>query len=221
MIDQKLLEKIKALIALSNDPNTTIHERNLALQRAQVLMAKYSVGSLDEAIKELPIVHKEFTNIKQPFGTDLMLLNTICTIVGEQFGCYCYMNTQTRKLYIMGLEINCDITMHAVDTLMNQGIADNKTERHGLHAPSGFYVNFWLGFAEGLRDKFIKLSDEKALVLYDKIKDEFRKKVTFIKRIDSGSTGSGMQAGFNSAKNAHMNKGVSKESCQNSQKQIS
>lgn len=204
------LDKIKHLIALSTDTSTTESERQLAMKRATELMAKYSLSLTDDSAES--IVDVEVPHGRLPSYVSQLNFCSICSVVGQNFGCYAYANIREGKQYLMGFKTNCEIAIYTIDTLVNQGVADCRLGSV-TNNTLGFKLNFWNGFTLGLKDKFVKPQlDEYALVLYDKVKHQFQSKITrFVANPLSGSNTSGFSSGQQSARDAHTNKGVASQ----------
>src|SRR5438046_4228868 len=128
-MNEQLIDKIKALIALSECPGTTEHERKLALKRAQELMLKYSISIAQES-EPLVIDLLYELKSKRPFGLDNAQLLKILTIIGQKFGTYAFikLTERERKLFLMGFQVNCEIAAYTADVLLRQGLSDCKEE---------------------------------------------------------------------------------------------
>lgn len=74
-----------------------------------------------------------------------------------------------------------------------------------------FVTTFWNGFAEGIEKRFTKLSNETAIILYDKVKAKFEAEIQTINiTLPSSTEQSGHLAGMKSATEAQLNPTVSK-----------
>jgi hypothetical protein len=204
IINDKLIQKIKYLIALSEDSSTTEHERNLALRRASELMLKYSID-IGKEQKE-PSIIKYQVNILPPFGLDLKGLCRIGGIIGLTFGCYPFMNIKESKITLIGFPINCEICAYTIEVLINQGKRDCRAGSKD-NPSSGYRISFWKGFMEGLKLKFKEPSNQSSegLILYDKVKQAWLSQVHFVHPTGNHSQAGGFTQGSKSAQDARVN----------------
>lgn len=217
MSESSIIEKIKKLLALSSDPTTTEHERDVALNRAKDLMAQHCIEEYhlktDTKIKEA-IVQEIYTpKLENPLPAyfhNPLLLNTIIQPIANNFGCYTAYWNLTGQHFLMGFKENVEIAKYACDVLLNQGIKDMR-EGYKTARSIGFTVTFWNGFVYGLHKRFIKLSNETAITLYDKVKAEYDKITNVIPiHLPSSNEASGFASGKKSAMDAQLNPAVSK-----------
>lgn len=217
MNKEHLIEKIKKLLALATDNSTTEHEKSSAMNRAQELMAEYSIEECDlqfTNVQDLIVKEKITIDFKDHVPTmlqDPIVLSSIIAPICQNFGCYNYFQGfgPIGAHYVMGFKTNVEVSKYACDVLINQGIQDFKVG-FKIHRSIGYGINFWTGFRQGLTERFAKISNEKALVLYDKVQEEWKRMVTIFKTSTSFSLGmGGNQEGIESAKKAQLNPAVS------------
>lgn len=216
MTKNELIERIKKLLALSTDLSTTEHEKTLALKRAQALMAQHSIESIDlsdtKKIEELIITEDYTPKLENPLPSYLFnpgLMNAIIQPICNNFGCYASFYLHKPGQSIMGFKTNIEIAKYACDVLLNQGISDFRKQYKTIRS-IGFATTFWNGFAEGLLIRFTKLSDETALVLYDKVKSKFNESIMSVAiEMPQSTEISGHSAGRKSATEATLNAGIS------------
>lgn len=217
MNKESLIEKIKKLLALATDNSTTEHEKSSAMNRAQELMAEYSIEECDLKFTRAEdlILKEEFVlNLEDHMPTmlqDPMFRGNILAPICQNFGCYVYQVGlgPIGKQYIMGFKTNIEVAKYACDVLINQGVKDFKIGFQE-HRSIAYGINFWGGFRAGLIARFSKLSNEKAIILYDKLKAQLIKEVQFVKMAPPISTyAGGTQEGFKSAIDAKLNPAVS------------
>lgn len=176
MLNETLLKRIKALIALSIDASTTDAERKLALSHAARLMARHSIDLSAAAEPQIEIQEWKGIEIK-PFGLHYQMEHIIYSIIANQFGCYVGFRPRTEKFIFYGFKTNIEIALYTIDALMGQGCRDLSAARQS-NRTAGFAVEFWVGFQQGIRDRFSKVTqDEKSLALYDKVKNLYNSKV--------------------------------------------
>lgn len=209
---EKIIERIKKLIALSEDASTTEHERSACRKKAHSLMARFSIDTLHDE-KEVEIVHVEFALPKPIFGLDVTKLCQILGIIGPPLGCYSYFKRSEDKVYLMGFKINCEIATYTAHVLINQG----KRECSDLYKQfpmANTKLAFWKGFVEGLRVRYspVENSEEQGLVVYDSIKELFERSVKKVPIFSAGSDLSALAKGAQSALDARINSGLSNTS---------
>lgn len=204
----KIIERIKKLIALSEDTSTTSHERDACRKKAHSLMARFSIDNLRDE-KDPEIIHVEFALPKPVFGLDTVKLCQILGIIGPPLGCYSYFKRGEDKVYLMGFKINCAIAEYTGHVLINQG----KRECSSLYKQlpmANTKLAFWKGFVEGLRLRYAPAenSDEQGLVVYDSVKELFERSVKKVPIFSSGSNLDAMAKGAQSALDARINAGL-------------
>lgn len=207
MTKESLIEKIKSLLALATGVGNE-HEKRLALSRAQELMARYAVDLSEKNHVEDIIKSEYIPKFEVPLHLrNKMELMRIITPIAENFGCYLALANEIR---VFGFSTNIEVTKFAIDTLLYQGIQDFKRE-YRIQRSTAFAPSFWSGFRKGLEEKFEKPS-EKALVLYDKVKNVWENSTRSVDVFFANSNASGAEIGFNSAKNAVLNPGIQSSS---------
>lgn len=215
MSKPEILDKIKKLLALSSDSGTTEHERNVALNRAKDLMAQHSVEECDlnspGKVESLIVEEIYIPNLENPLPAylhDPMLFCTLLNPITNNFGVYNAFHKFKNIHQFMGFKQNVEIAKYACDVLLNQGIKDCR-DGYKEHRSIGFTVTFWNGFIAGLHKRFIKLSNETAIVLYDKVKEQFEKN-TQLQPIElpTSNERAGFSAGMKSAMDAQLNPAV-------------
>jgi hypothetical protein len=216
MTKTELITKIQKLLALSSDNGTTEHERNLAYQRAQKLMALYCIENIDlnkEDIKD-QIINFEITYPLKGYLKNDNIHKFIFARIAHAFGTFHFFHPKDGKNFIMGFEANCKITDHVIHVLLNRGHIDYKISLAEGNPPTAAHkISFWKGFLEGLNERFIEISDERAIILYDKVKVEYLKKVHPVGLDTSSSDGeSGFDSGRDSAKNAQIHNPITSTS---------
>lgn len=175
MTKDKLIEKIKSLLALASSPNE--HEAELAMRRAQELMAKYCIEECELQYNKQEFVIESATYTpKIRMGTGLLQhLPIIATTIAPIFGCQATFTKLTHTIKLWGFRTNLAVCEYAIDALLNQGYADYKRE-YAKQRSLMFDHNFWSGFAIGIDRKFKKASEEsKAIVVYDKVEEYMQK----------------------------------------------
>lgn len=206
-----VVEKIKRLLALSTDQSTTEAERANALQKAQLLMAKYSVDmsacqEKPEEIIKMPLEIK-YAHPLPIYLHDFIRLSSLLQPISQNFGCWTLYNQAEHKLYLYGFKTNCIVAEQAIAALLNQGLMDFRVQ-FILRREMGFAISFWNGWAQGIKDRFTKLSDSQAIVLYDKVKDELEKFCQFETIHLMESDADGQELGKLSAQRSYIGTGL-------------
>lgn len=156
---QKVIEKIKKLLALASSPNE--HEAQSAMRRAQELMLQYSVGTIDEqVISQMALLNPNVVPQK--------IFTKICATVAKCFGCF----VLTRPDAITGLGANVEVAHHAISCIINQGQADFNTLPLIKRLNLSTSVGFWNGFAEALEKKFMGMNE---IPKYPQVQDYLQK----------------------------------------------
>lgn len=119
---QAILEKIKKLLALSKSPNE--HEAALALQKAQVLMERYSIT--EEAIQTIDIGEADTpaTVKRSPARWEMGLVRTI----RRAFGCDSFLDCDTNSAtwVFIGSGPAPEIAAYVFQTLCRQVVKARK-----------------------------------------------------------------------------------------------
>jgi hypothetical protein len=171
-------------------------------------MAKYSVDVSSASETSLIEQIRYDTKLDLPISlrTSLDLAHTIEPIC-QNFGVYVAYNLAGHVL-LWGFKTNLEVSIYACETLLYQGIQDFKRE-YRKQRTMGFGISFWKGFREGLKVKFDKsIIPENALILYDQVKEKWLSQVKYEHANINQSSASGADLGFQSAKDAVLNKGI-------------
>jgi hypothetical protein len=205
-----IIERIKKLIALSQDSGATEHEKLTALKHAEKLMLKYSISEFSASSEEPEIVEVPFQLDREIFYLDTKKLCYILGIVGENFGCYSSFSLNG-SVKLFGFRVNCEIVEYTAKVLISQGLRDCAVGWK-INPSASYKMTFWKGFIQGLEDRFnkIKLSEETGITVYDKVKEFFDKRVTFSSDFSMlGANYEAAQAGNKSAREAVVNPALS------------
>lgn len=214
MTREQLIDKIQKLLALSSDNGTTEHERNLAYQRAQKLMAQYCIDNVDlmkDDIKD-QIINFEITYPLKGYLKNDNIHKFIFDRIARAYGTFHFFRPKENRNYLMGFEVNCRIANHVIHVMLDRGLIDYRNSLAEGNPPTAAHkISFWKGFLDGLNERFVAPSalDERAIVLYDKVKAEYLAKVHPVSLSSSSSdSDSGFNDGRDSAKNAQIHKPV-------------
>lgn len=179
MTEDKIVEKIKKLLALASSPNE--NEAQLAMERAQSLMAEYCIqenqffdrNSLNVTFRE-SVIFELYTS---PFNASRGLqkeLPQIVHTIGRIFGCMCMIWRPTLEYRIYGFKTNIEITKYTIDAILNQARIDYQIGYRKARTIS-FDESFWKAFAIILRERFQKHVEESTgLVIYDAVRAKIK-----------------------------------------------
>lgn len=213
-MNQKLIDKIKKLLALSSSP--ILAESELALQKAKELMEQYGV-SIIESDHEV-IVEKEYDYPNGKLNRDFQYnLISIASSLAQMFNCIILIRQD--KPFVIGLSTNVEVAFHALDCILNSLWYDYRQLRK-QNTSATFSTNFWLGAAEGIRNKFRPKAaegrSEWGLILYDQLKEYIAKQYPNLGawNPDTNSTSSrrGYESGVNAGTAAQIRPGLRSES---------
>lgn len=173
-MNQKLIDKIKKLLALGSSPVKA--EAELALQRAKELMETYGISLIEsnrEAIVEQCYEYSEGQN-----NADFQIsLISIAASIAPVFHCMVFI--RMNRPLIVGFETNVEITKHALDCILHSLWYDYRKLRKENRSLV-FSLNFWTGAKQGIHEKFSPKStdsrSEYGIVLYDQVSQYIKEK---------------------------------------------
>jgi hypothetical protein len=177
-ISESLLDKIKALLAMAEHPNSNEHEAALALERAQALLFANNLSRADiksDNYNATPAGIGKIDGIEQDgFSWKMQLLNalaksTLCSIV---------IGSRSKVWHLFGTYDNVQTTLEMyhwvvpqLETMAINGWLEYKT--HGYDSCRTFKNGFYLGAIRTIRDRLDKPLQDftngngKAIVLYN------------------------------------------------------
>jgi hypothetical protein len=168
-MDEKILDKIKKLLSLSNSPNE--NESQLAMLKAQELMVKHRLSMKDVLASEIKeeIIEKDtgvsFTHAKWKAH--------LAGLLADNFRCYYFFKRyRTNFVVFFGreedVEICCFIFKYAVDCIYKEVKKLQRQSQKEGRPETGIENDYSLGFLLGLRHRFEeqkKANQEWGLVL--------------------------------------------------------
>ena len=174
-MNQKLIDKIKKLLALSSSPIKA--ESELALQRAKELMEQYGIISLTDDKKEA-IVERLYEYPAGKLNRDFQYnLVSIASSISQMFNCIVLIRAD--KPCVIGLETNVEVAFHALDCILHSLWYDYRVARRA-NPSLAFSTSFWEGASEGIRTKFRPCESnprsQTGLVIYDQVNEYIREK---------------------------------------------
>lgn len=149
---EKMIDRVRGLLALAEDESTTEHERELATVRAAELMAKFSIdGAMLAAkadLRQMPcdkIVHFPDPYAKQHMFLYVAILRAFggdCVIVQTH---HKYQKNDGMKLQVYGFEADLTMVDILYTSLLLQGVNQSKVVPRYEHART-WRVSFWSGY---------------------------------------------------------------------------
>lgn len=224
MAEQRIIEKIKKLLALAKG-NANTAEATAAALRAQKLIAEYDVSKAelhDGEPENLIVVESDSNTHGNPWGIRL------ANAVADNFRCRLYLHTTSnydrwtgrsksnRSIVFMGYDTDAEAAKIAFDRLYEIGTklanAACRKERERWGTATGVRNSFLMGFVKGIRDELEKQSVALVLVRPKAVDDfaeevtaSFRTKRTRVRNVgDSAAYNSGRQAGRDSVRSARL-----------------
>ncbi|MCR3758455.1 DUF2786 domain-containing protein [Clostridium felsineum] len=189
-MDTKIIEKIQKLLSLSESSNE--HEAEVAMLKAQELLAKYKLS-----IKEVK-EYKSYDSKIQEKVTDVTFTKAkwkaqLAKVISENFGCYVYYKRRRiNTIVFFGREedvIVCNLVLnYAVDSVYSVVKKLKYQYSKNGYSTRGIENDYSLGFIDGLEEKFeeqkrnnqewglVLVKDKEVVEAHEKIK--FKKKVT-------------------------------------------
>lgn len=172
-LQAKAVERIKKLLELAASPVES--EARLAFEKAQELMAKYSLRESDWKSDSVPeaIVRHEYVLKVKPSTPLIDQLPFIAQAIGQPFGVYVLVRASERKVLLVGFSTNCTLVEYAIDCVLTQCMFDYR-EQFAKQRSIAFAPEFWRGVSLALSARFSapasQDSKETALAVYDRVK---------------------------------------------------
>lgn len=210
--NEKIIERIKNLLALGTNDGATEAERALAMDRARRMMAQYCVTLCDlDSETKLDIVAEEWkpSDLFPLSSTLVKWLPGIIGPIAKFFGGFSTFSSKTGKVWIYGYEPNIKIIQYATNAVLLQGYRAWQKEFRQTRTMS-FSDGFWHGFAQGIQLKFKKPHTDGAqsgeLTIYDAV--EARKREFSGVSINSFASADSRKAGRATGENVTVHKGM-------------
>lgn len=172
---EKILAKIRKLLALGNDKGATEAEAVAAVLAAQRLMTEYDVEDYElHSSDEEPIVSESSNPASRSWRGHLG------NVVADNFRCKMYLETQWPRIYrvvFYGYRSDAQAASMAFNYLYK--IGNRLANRHCAEERAlcghayGKYNSYILGFVDGVRQELEKQSQALMIVVPPKVKDEF------------------------------------------------
>lgn len=200
MSNDRILERIRKLLAMANDERGNDHERETALRQAHAMLTKHGLDMMDVAEHEREKVDPRGKHTVE--GWSMVWSRHIHNAIGRLFMCkYFYgkkINGTKQEHHFVGRESNALTAMYmstyVVDNILKEG---RRQFGHNL-APGT--REFALGCAQRLSQRVSEMlaakveqtaSDGRSLTLLDMVADEERANAEFVAgwRFKRGSRG--------------------------------
>ena len=172
---EKILAKIRKLLALGNDKGATEAEAVSAVLKAQRLMAEYDVEEYElHSSDEEPIVETPSAPASRSWRGNLG------DVIADNFRCKMYLSMMPPRIYkvvFYGYKSDAQAAAMAFNYLYR--IGNRLANRHCaevrqiLGSAYGRYNSYVLGFVDGVRQELEKQSQALMIVVPPKVKDEF------------------------------------------------
>lgn len=156
-MSEKILDRVRKMLALANDQATTEHERDTALQMAYRLLAKHNLTMVDAA-DPLPEDREEYR--METFG--MHWCRSVCYNVAGLFFCEYFfgqkLNATKMRHHFVGKESNATTAMllstFVIDSILKEC---RKLYKHNLAPESR---SFAVGAADRLRSRIYKMKQD-------------------------------------------------------------
>lgn len=207
MENQALIDKVKKLLELAGSPNE--NEAKLAYERAQALIAKYSLDLSGENKPEA-IVQVDYVCSYRSGGLS-EVLPFMAQALGKPFGTYVLIRPwKGNQVVLVGFATNVKVTAYAIDSVLAQLMQDFRRE-FKKYRTVAFSTNFWNGALQAIQKRFEEAGDkaETGLVVYDPVR-AFMASFTGSAKLSAGSadTQAGLSAGAAAGNAVSIRQGV-------------
>lgn len=214
---EKLIEKIKKLLALSTSDN--IEEASRAMEAAQKLMERYTISSFDLENKERKEeITKRFCSLAGfTNGNDQMLenLQQVFSTIGAIYGCVYLIDCSGRirfGLVGIGFPTNLEIAEYSISLILEHGRTEYKRE-YKKNPSFNFAPRFWQGFSIGIQAKFGKIADVgKGMIVYDPVKNFIKDNFEINHIMIDGFSRNEIESGIKAGKSAELRSGLREDS---------
>lgn len=170
---EAIIGKVRKLLSLADKAkNTSEAEAEMAMLKAQELMAKYGVSvdsSMPEAIEHI--------NVSCEHPWNMGYRKPLASVIAKNFRCRCWCSGNT--VMFLGRVIDALIAKETFEyaykfILEGSGKAYNKAYQMGIQT-KGVYNSYALGFINGLESKFEEQCVALMIVTPQDVVDEYNK----------------------------------------------
>lgn len=211
MTKETLIETVKKLLALASSPNE--HEAQLAMKRAQDLIARYSISVMldaNEPIIETSFKYSSLCYMSQEMGAQIV------HVITPIFGVQSMRKPSNFTLHLFGYKTNVQLAIHGCYCIINQLNAELKKvlkKTPGFVGPN-FIHDYWLAAAREIERKFEEPKTiGQGLVVYDKAKELMHRLYNIRPLAGIAFAGTaGIELGAKAGREAQLRSGVEKRS---------
>lgn len=168
MINEKIVDRIKKLLALSESDNE--HEAQSAMVKAQELMAKHNLEMKDINVTKSDVIRNESEN-----AANATWKHWLGNLIADNFRCKLYVQNyrRTQRLVFLGLKEDAEIALliyeYALKVITKGANRVYREFKKLGYETRGIRNSYVRGFIDGLEEKFEdqkQAEKEYALVLY-------------------------------------------------------
>ena len=170
MEDNKVLDKIKKLLALSKSPNE--HEARAAMLKAQELMAKYGM-SVEESV-ETEVTYT--STIAETFG-NAAFRAPLGSIIAKNFRCEVFLSAGSIAFYGHSEDVPIckEVFEYAYRTIKKLGTKRYNEAKKAGYETRGFYTQYQTAFLIALKNAFEKQCTALMIVTPTDVTENFSK----------------------------------------------
>lgn len=158
MSDDKIISRVRKMLALANDDGASEGERDNALRMAYNMIAKYnlSMSSIESNGAEVRI-DECWTYRRQPWT--ISVTNSIANL----FFCnyyYVKIKGNVAQHHFVGKDSNAVTARYMAEFVVTSIIAQGRKESRAIGEPSAWRRSFFMGAADRIRSRIIELRKE-------------------------------------------------------------
>lgn len=172
-MSEKVINKIKKLLALADD-NSSYKEAESAALKAQELMSKYNINLVELDSKE----HSDKIGIYyENINNQRCWKYKLAAVVADNFRCKTFV-IGAKKFGFYGRDSDAEIAKEIFSFLFKKGhklankiVSERKKEGYSV---KGIYNSYVLGYVTGINAKLEEQSTKLALVISKEVEEEFK-----------------------------------------------
>lgn len=170
MEDNKILDKIKKLLALSKSPNE--HEAQAAMLKAQELMAKYGM-SVEESVE----TEITYTSTIAETSGNAAFRAPLGAIIAKNFRCEVFLSGGCISFYGHSEDVPIckEVFEYAYSTIKRLGTKRYNEAKKAGYDTRGFYTNYQTAFLIALKDAFERQCTALMIVTPTDVTESFSK----------------------------------------------
>lgn len=170
MEDNKILDKIKKLLALSKSPNE--HEAQAAMLKAQELMAKYGM-TVEESVE----TEITYTSTIAETSGNATFRAPLGSIIAKNFRCEVFLSGGCISFYGRSEDVPIckEVFEYAYKTIKKLGTKRYNEAKKAGYETRGFYTQYQTAFLLALKNAFEKQCTALMIVTPPDVKENFSK----------------------------------------------